>query len=225
MTDDAVTRGRFITFEGGEGAGKSVQTRMLARQLEGLGLKVVLTREPGGSPIAETLRQIILSGEAARLGADGEALLFSAARIDHIDTTIAPAIARGEWVVCDRFADSMRAYQGAAGRLDDAFIARLERVAVAATRPDLTLMLDVPPKLGLARAAKRRGAQGADRFEGEGLRFHRALRAAFLEIARQEPIRCAIIESKGTEADVANAIWRVVSDRLGEYLPAKATAS
>ena len=224
MTDDEARRGRFITFEGGEGAGKSVQTRRLARRLEGLGLKVALTREPGGSPLAEALRQVILSGDAARLGAEGEALLFSAARIDHIDATIAPALERGEWVVSDRFADSTRAYQGAAGRLDESFIFRLEDIVVGSTRPDLTLILDVPPKLGLARAANRRGAQGADRFEGEGLPFHRALRAAFLEIATQEPDRCAVIDADGTEAKVAEAIWSVVSDRLAAYLPARASA-
>jgi dTMP kinase len=224
MTAEATSRGRFITFEGGEGVGKSVQTRVLAQRLEGLGLKVALTREPGGSPLAEALRQVILSGDAARLGAEGEALLFSAARIDHIDATIAPALARGEWIVCDRFADSTRAYQGAAGRLDEAFLSRLEDVAVGAMRPDLTLILDLPPKQGLARAAKRRGAQGADRFEGEGLPFHRALRAAFLEIARREPARCAVIDARRSETEVAEAIWLVVSDRFRDYLPARATA-
>jgi dTMP kinase len=224
MNPDAPGRGIFITFEGGEGVGKSVQARALAQRLEGLGLKVALTREPGGSPLAEVLRQVILSGDAARLDAESEALLFSAARIDHIDATIAPSLARGEWVICDRFADSTRAYQGAAGRLDDAFISRLERVAVGATLPDLTLILDLPPKLGRARAAKRRGSQGPDRFEGEGLPFHRTLRAAFLEIALREPGRCAVIDARGTEEDVADAIWQVVSDRLGAFLPARAPA-
>jgi dTMP kinase len=223
MTFDAAGRGRFITFEGGEGAGKSVQAGRLARRLEGHGLKVAQTREPGGSPLAEALRQVILSGDAARLGAEGEALLFSAARIDHIDTTIAPALAKGEWVVCDRFADSTRAYQGAAGRLDETFISRLEDIAVGSTRPDLTLILDLPPKLGLARAARRRGAQGADRFEGEGLSFHRALRTAFLQIATQEPERCFVIDAGRTEAEVAEAIWSIVSDRLGAFLPERAT--
>ncbi len=218
-------RGRFITLEGGEGAGKSVQARILAERLEGAGVKVKLTREPGGSLLAEALRQLILSGEAARLGAEGEALLFSAARIDHIEATITPALARGEWVVCDRFADSTRAYQGAAGRLDEAFISRLEHVAVGETRPDLTLILDLPPKQGLARAAKRRGPQGADRFEGEGPSFHRALRAAFLKIARREPGRCAVIDARGSEAEVADAIWKLVSERLRDDLPARATAS
>ncbi len=147
----------------------------------------MLTREPGGSPGAEALREVILSGQAARFGAVGEALLFSAARIDHIDETIAPALERGEWVVCDRFLDSTRAYQGAAGRLDPTLVATLERVAVGACRPDLTLMLDLPAADGLARAAERRGEATADRFEGEGLAFHETLRRAFLAIARPSP--------------------------------------
>jgi len=222
---NASARGRFITLEGGEGAGKSVQARALARRLEDESMKVVLTREPGGSPLAEVLRQVILSGEAASMGAAGEALLFSAARIDHIDATIEPALARGEWVVCDRFADSTRAYQGAVGRLDEAFISSLERVAVGATRPDLTLILDLPAKLGLARAAKRRGAQGVpDRFESEGLPFHRALRTAFLEIARREPDRCMVVDASGAEAEVGQAIWSAVRRRLAEFLPSGAAA-
>jgi len=166
------TRGRFITLEGGEGAGKTAQATTLARRLESLGLKVITTREPGGSPHAEALREVLLSGAAARFGPAGEALLFSAARIDHIDATIAPALARGDWVVCDRFVDSTRAYQGAAGRLDAAFISRLERVVVGDARPDLTLILDLPAEQGLERAAQRRnGAGSADRFEREGLAF------------------------------------------------------
>jgi dTMP kinase len=218
--EEVTGRGRFITLEGGEGAGKSVQARALAGRLEALGLTVVSTREPGGSPRAEAIREVLLSGEAARFGADGEALLFSAARIDHIDATIAPALARGDWVISDRFADSTRAYQGAAGHLDPAFISRLERVAVGEARPDLTLILDLPPEQGLARAAKRRGANaGADRFEGESLAFHQTLRAAFLDIARAEPARCAVIDARGGKEEVSQAIWSAVADRLAKYLP------
>jgi dTMP kinase len=208
-------RGRFITLEGGEGAGKSVQARRLAMVLRARGLQVISTREPGGSPHAEALREIILSGEAARFGASAEALLFSAARIDHIDTTIEPALARGEWVISDRFADSTRAYQGAAGRLDPRFIRRLEQVVVGERRPDLTLILDLPPEQGLERASVRRGDEVVDRFEREGLSFHRTLRDAFLQIAREEPARCVVIDAAANEAQVAEAIWSAVVERLG----------
>jgi dTMP kinase len=226
MNDAASARGRFITLEGGEGAGKSVQARELARRLERLEVTVVSTREPGGSPRAEALRQIILSGEVAQYGAAAEALLFSAARIDHIDVTIEPALTRGDWVVCDRFADSTRAYQGAASRLDAAFIARLEQIVLGPTRPDLTLILDLPAEQGLARAAKRRRASAApDRFEGEGLAFHDTLRHAFLEIADEEPERCAVIEAGASEEEVADAIWDVVTRRLAGFLPLEAKSS
>ena len=219
-------RGHFITLEGGEGAGKSVQARRLAARLVKLGLDVVLTREPGGSPHAEALREFILSGKAARFGAAAEALLFSAARIDHIDVTIEPALARGAWVICDRFADSTRAYQGAAGRLERGFIARLEQVAVGERRPELTLILDLPAEQGLARAALRRGARAsADRFESEDVAFHTTLREAFLEIAREEPQRCVVIDAGRKEAEVTQAIWRALNERLGAYLPAQSQAS
>ena len=222
----ASARGRFITLEGGEGAGKSVQSRALSRRLEALGLTVVQTREPGGSPHAEALREFILSGAAARFGPAGEALLFSAARIDHIDVTIKPALARGDWVVCDRFADSTRAYQGAAGKLEPALIQRLEDVVVGDERPDLTLILDLPAEQGLERAARRRGARNvADRFESEGVAFHNVLRDAFREIAREEPERCAIVDASQAEDEVAEQIWEVVTQRLGRFLPSGATAS
>jgi dTMP kinase len=209
------TRGRFITLEGGEGAGKSVQAKRLQRRLKGVGLRVVRTREPGGSPHAEALREAILSGFAAQFGPDGEALLFAAARIDHLDTTILPALASGAWVVCDRFADSTRAYQGAAGNLPPGFIVRLEQVSVGTNKPDLTLILDIPPEVGLERAAKRRGrGVDADRFEAEGLAFHRTLRKAFLDIAGAEPERCAVIDAQKSESQVAAEIWSVVTARL-----------
>jgi len=207
-------RGRFITLEGGEGAGKSVQARRLEARLRRAGLKVVRTREPGGSPHAEELRKMILSGLARPFGPEGEALLFAAARIDHLDATILPALDRGRWVVCDRFADSTRVYQGAAGDLPLTFIARLEKVVVGANGPDLTLMLDVPAEAGLARAASRRGARRPDRFEGEGLDFHRTLRQAFLAIAASEPGRCAVIDAERSEDEVEGEIWKVVEARL-----------
>jgi dTMP kinase len=213
---NTVRRGRFITLEGGEGAGKSTQAKLLAEKVATLGLSVVVTREPGGSPGAEALRDIILSGKAEPFGPAGEAILFSAARIDHIDRLIAPALDRGAWVISDRFADSTRAYQGAAGKLDPALIASLERVAVGDVRPDLTLILDLPVEKGLARAAARRGEKGAmDRFEREDAAFHETLRRAFLDIARAEPYRCAIIDADKPLQDVASAIWACVRERLG----------
>jgi dTMP kinase len=212
---DAARKGRFITLEGGEGAGKSTQAQLLAQKLQPLGISFIVTREPGGSPGAEALRDVILSGRAAPFGSAGEAILFSAARIDHVDHTIAPALAKGAWVISDRFADSTRAYQGAAGKVDSALIASLERVAVGDVRPDLTLILDLPPEKGLARAAGRRGtAADADRFERENLAFHETLREAFLAIARAEPTRCAVIDADRAPEEVAQAIWACVRERL-----------
>jgi len=210
----SAARGRFITLEGGEGAGKSAQAERLAARLAGLGLKVVRTREPGGSPRAELLREALLSGFAAPFGPEGEALLFAAARIDHLDKTITPAIRRGQWVVCDRFADSTRAYQGVAGDLPQAWIARLEQVTVGPMRPDLTLVLDVPPEVGLERARRRRGQASADRFETEGLAYHETLRRAFLDIAAAEPRRCATVDASRSEEEVAADIWSHVEARL-----------
>jgi dTMP kinase len=218
----AFGKGRFITLEGGEGAGKSTQAKLLAQRLEGMGISVVVTREPGGSPGAEALRDFLLSGKAAPFGAAGEAILFSAARIDHIDQTIAPALARGAWVISDRFADSTRAYQGAAGKLDPAIIASLERVAIGDVKPDLTLILDLAPKRGLARAAARRGKKKkADRFERENEAFHEALRQAFLDIARAEPQRCAVIDADRPAQAVEQAIWESVRERLRYALGAE----
>ncbi len=215
-------RGGFITLEGGEGAGKSAQTRRLAARLERLGFEVLATREPGGTPHAEALRALILSGALRDKGPAAEALAFSAARIDHIDLKIAPALARGAFVVCDRFADSTRAYQGAAGELPPEFLQSLERVALGGCRPDLTLVIDLAPEIGLARAATRRGQGGVDRFEAEGLKFHETLRSAFLDIARAEPARCVVIDGARDEPSVAREIWRVVSARfaLQEKAPA-----
>lgn len=219
-----MTRGRFITLEGGEGAGKSAQARRLAARLRELGLETVATREPGGTPRAEALRALILSGRLREQGPAAEAIAFSAARIDHIDALIRPALKRGAWVVCDRFADSTRAYQGAAGRLAPLLVDRLEQVVVGADRPDLTLLLDLPPEQGLARAAVRRGGgEGADRFESEGVEFHHTLRGAYLAIARSAPERCVVIDASPDEDRVGEAIWAAVRSRLGLYLPAPAS--
>ncbi len=218
-------RGRFITLEGGEGAGKSVQAKRLEERLKTFELEVVRTREPGGSPHAEQLREAILSGFTAQFGPDGEALVFAAARIDHLDKTILPALERGAWVVCDRFANSTRAYQGVAGDLSPAFIARLEEVAVGPNRPDLTVILDIPAKIGLERAHARRGIENADRFEAEGLEFHETLRRAFLDIGAAEPERCVVVDALKSEEEVAEKIWSAVEERLDPVAAAKARAS
>jgi dTMP kinase len=217
--NDQKARGWFITLEGGEGGGKSTQARLLVQRLASLGYDTLSTREPGGSPGAERLREVLLSGAVAPLGPAAEAIIFSAARIDHLDKTIRPALAQGAIVVCDRFADSTRAYQGALGNLDPRLVRALETVTVGPTRPDLTLVLDVPAEIGLARAAERRGEAVADRFETEGLAFHQALRQTFLEIAANEPERCAVIDATRPPDEVAAAIWRVVEARLKPQSP------
>jgi dTMP kinase len=207
-------RGRFITFEGGEGAGKSTQVKRLVAALQAGGLETVATREPGGSPNAEALRKALLAGLVAPLGPAAEALVFSAARIDHLDNLIRPALERGAFVVCDRFADSTRAYQGASGKLSDTFIDGLEKVTIGETRPDLTFMLDLPAEEGLARAGKRRGAGEVDRFEAEDLSFHLALRESFLAIAAAHPERCVVIDATQPVDAVAAEIRRAVESRL-----------
>jgi dTMP kinase len=206
--------GRFITFEGGEGTGKSTQSALLAERLKGLGVGVHLTREPGGSVGAEIMRYVLLSGAAKPLGPDAEALLFAAARNDHLDMLIRPNLRRGVWVICDRFADSTRVYQGVLGKVDPKTIRALERVVVGDTKPDLTIVLDVPAEEGLKRAAARRGADKADRFEGETIEFHQKLREAFLSLAKQEPNRCVVIEATKPKDMVADQIWRIVTGRL-----------
>jgi dTMP kinase len=207
-----VARGRFITFEGGEGAGKSTQLKRLALRLEAGGREVVATREPGGSPGAEHIRALVLNGSADRWSPVTETLLMYASRRDHVERVIRPALERGAWVVCDRFADSTRAYQGAAGGTDPAFIAALETYVLEGTRPDLTLIFDLPTEVGLQRAHARAGAEM--RFESKGLAFHERLRAAFLEIARIEPERCAVIDATGSLDEVETAVWAAVEARL-----------
>ncbi len=207
-------RGRFITFEGGEGTGKSVQASMLANRLRGLGLSVVLTREPGGSPGAEIIRHVILSGAAKPFGAHAEAILFAAARDDHIRHTIQPALERGQWVISDRFADSTRVYQGTLGNVDPKLIQGLERITVGDLKPDITFILDVATEVGLARAQARRGDEEADRFERESVEFHDKLRDAFRLLARSEPERCVLIDASAPSATVAERVWKVITDRL-----------
>ncbi len=209
------TRGSFITFEGGEGAGKSTQIKLLADRLRERGLGVVVTREPGGSPKAEALREVLLSGKVEALGPDAEAMLFAAARADHVATLIRPALERGDWVLCDRFIDSTRVYQGLTGNVPARLIASLEAVAVGETRPNLTLLLDIDTDVGLARAAARRGLAAIDRFEKDSLELQRRRRDGFLALAQAEPERFAIIDAAAGVEAVANAIWHAVSERLG----------
>ncbi|MGI9386886.1 MAG: dTMP kinase [Methyloligellaceae bacterium] len=213
--------GRFITFEGGEGAGKSTQARLLAERLRAAGHNVVETREPGGTERGEKIREFLLGGDAKQYGPMGDAVLFSAARDDHVRDVIRPALKDGAWVLCDRFADSTAAYQGAAGGVRPALIRALNRVAVGDTRPDLTLILDLPPEAGLKRAQARNDAKGqdgdsvaADRFEGMEKRFHEVLRAGFLKIAAEAPERCIVIDAQQAESAVAEQVWEAVLERL-----------
>lgn len=208
-------RGAFITLEGGEGVGKSTQARHILQRLHEARIAAIGTREPGGSSGAEILRSILLSGELKLLGPAAEAILFAAARIDHLDHKIEPALASGKFVVCDRFTDSTRAYQGATGKLDPRFLRMLERVTLGSVRPDLTLILDLPVEEGYVRAARRRRYfQDRDRFESEDLEFHQAVREAYLSIAAEDPGRCAIIDAGQSEAEVSRAIWEIVSGRI-----------
>ena len=189
-------RGHFITFEGGEGSGKSTHAATLAQRLRSVGQNVVLTREPGGSTGAEIIRHILLSGIAKPLGAETEAILFAAARDDHVRNTILPALTSGIWVICDRFIDSTRVYQGTLGNVDQRLIRSLERVTVGPAVPELTFILDVPAQIGLARAKKRSGQTEADRFEAESTEFHEKLRAAYRALAAAEPKRCVVIDGR-----------------------------
>ena len=210
-----MARGRFITFEGGEGAGKSTQVQRLAARLKGGGRDVVTTREPGGSPGAESIRDIVLRGDADRWSPVTETLLMYAARRDHIERVIRPALERGAWVICDRFADSTRAYQGAAGGVDPAFITALETHILESTRPDLTLVFDLPAETGLERAHARAGAEM--RFESKGMAFHERLRAGFQAIAASEPDRCAVIDATASMDAVEAAVWAAVEARLAVH--------
>ncbi|RXF73909.1 dTMP kinase [Hansschlegelia zhihuaiae] len=211
-----MTAGRFVTFEGGEGVGKSTQLRRLAAWLKQLGHEVVTTREPGGSPRAETLRNVLLSGAAKRFGPVAETVLIASARADHVDHVIRPAIERGAIVLCDRFTDSTRAYQGALGGVSAELLRTLEQVAAPGVAPDLTIMLDAPAERGLARARRRSGEGAvADRFEAEDAAFHERLRDAFVAIARAEPERCILVDAEGAEEDVAERVWRAAREKLG----------
>lgn len=206
--------GGFITVEGGEGTGKSTQVRRLVERIRELGLDAVATREPGGSPRAEVIRDALLSGAVKPLGTVAEAMMFAAARIDHLDVTIRPALQRGAFVVCDRFVDSTRAYQGALEGVDPVLLRGLERVAVGDTMPELTLVLDLDVAVGLARARTRRGANAPDRFEQEADGFHEKLRRAFLDNAEREPERCLVVDASRSADDLAETLWLIARARF-----------
>ncbi len=207
------TRGLFITFEGGEGAGKSTQIRRLAADLEAAGHAVTVTREPGGTPLAEAIRALLL-GPAASTDAMTQALLFAAARREHIRGVIDPALAEGGIVLCDRFADSTRAYQG--GRLPAEALETTITLATGGLEPDLTLLLDLPPETGLARV-RRRGA-AADTFEQADLEFHADVRERFLTLSEENPLRFAVIDARADEQGVAAAIREALMVHLGDRL-------
>ena len=217
MADAAVKRsgrGRFISFEGGEGAGKSTHIKLLAERLADANVRTIVTREPGGSPGAEIIRHLVLSGMGKLLGAEAETLLFAAARDDHVRTVIEPALKQGIWVLCDRFSDSTRVYQGILGHVSPAILSAMQRVTIGDLKPDLTLILDVPVEVGLQRAAKRRGTGTADRFEAEGIKFHQELREAYRRIAAAEPQRCLLIDASAEPDIVAANIWSALRDRF-----------
>jgi dTMP kinase len=208
------TRGQFITFEGGEGSGKSTQIKTLAERLNGADLRTLVTREPGGSPGAEVVRHLLLSGMGKLLGPEAETLLFTAARDDHVHAVIEPALDQGIWVLCDRFFDSTRAYQGRVGKVDPAVLNAMQRVTIGNLKPDLTIILDVPVEVGMQRAAARRGAAAPDRFEAEDVKFHEGLRDAYRQIAAAESQRCVLIDANAAPVVVAGRVWAAVRDRL-----------
>jgi dTMP kinase len=216
-----MSRGKFITFEGGEGAGKSTQVQRLAARLKACGVAAVTTREPGGSAFGEQVRAFILSTETAPHAPLAEACLFSAARADHLDKVIRPALERGDWVISDRFADSTRAYQGAAGGVPPEDILALERLVLGPTTIDLTIVLDLDALIGLTRADTRRTAQthgafmAADTFEARALAFHERLRAGFLAIARAEPKRVAVIDGSQNAVRIDDQVWALIVERFG----------
>lgn len=213
-------KARFVTFEGGEGVGKSTQVRRLLTNLSRAGIVAVRTREPGGTPKAEAIRSFILQGRSERWGPRAEAILFAAARHDHVAQLIAPNLAAGKWVLSDRFADSTRAYQGLTGGVEDDMIDALEELALDGCQPDLTIVLDMDPDMAFRRVADRAKEDGVpavpDRFERESLDWHRRLRDGFLTIATRNPDRCVVISAEGGENDIEREIWQAISKRFPE---------
>jgi len=206
--------GHFITFEGGEGTGKTTQTWALAERLEAEGGSVVLTREPGGAPGAEDIRRMLVEGDPDRWSVEAEILLFFAARDNHLNKIIRPALTSGKWVICDRFTDSTYAYQGAQGRNPEGFIKSLEDKIVRDTRPELTFILDLDPEAGLGRTRARTDTGHEDRYERKGAAFHNALRQAFLAIAAQDTNRCHVLDAAKSTGVLEREIWQIVADRF-----------
>ncbi|MEA1942932.1 MAG: dTMP kinase [Pseudomonadota bacterium] len=206
-------RGKFLTLEGGEGAGKTTLIRTLESWLKDRGIEVVMTREPGGTPGAEQLRDILLKGATDRWSPVTEALLMYAARVDHVERLIEPALARGAWVISDRFADSTMAYQGTAGGVPVERIRQLHAAALGDFNPDLTLILDLDPRTGLERTVSR--GEDATRFERFDADFHARLRQAFLDIAAHEPERCMVLDAGEPPEAVAAAARAAIENRLG----------
>jgi dTMP kinase len=207
-------RGKFISFEGGEGSGKSTQIKKLAERLATAKLRAIVTREPGGSTGAEIIRHLVLSGMGKLLGPDAETLLFAAARDDHVRTVIQPALNQGTWVLCDRFFDSTRAYQGRLGQVSPGVLNAMQRVTIGDLKPDLTIILDIPVEVGMQRAAVRRGKGVPDRFEAEDVQFHRNLREAYKQIAAEDPQRCVLVDADADADTVAANIWKALRDHL-----------
>ncbi|CAN7308865.1 dTMP kinase [Bradyrhizobium sp. LjRoot220] len=207
-------RGKFISFEGGEGSGKSTQIKKLADRLATAKLRAIVTREPGGSPGAEIIRHLVLSGMGKLLGPEAETLLFAAARDDHVRTVIQPALSQGLWVLCDRFSDSTRAYQGRLGQVSPAVLNAMQRVTIGDLKPDMTIILDIPVEVGLKRAAARRGTGAPDRFEAEDVKFHQDLRDAYRQIAAEDPQRCVLIDANADADTVGDRVWKALRDHL-----------
>jgi dTMP kinase len=213
-------RGKFITFEGGEGSGKSTQIKKLAERLAKARQRAIVTREPGGSPGAEIMRHLVLSGMGKLLGPEAETLLFAAARDDHVRTVIQPALNQGTWVLCDRFSDSTQAYQGRLGQVEPGVLNAMQRVTIGDLKPDLTIILDIPVEIGMQRAAARRGSGAPDRFESEDLQFHQGLRDAYRQIAADDPRRCVLIDANADADTVADRVWTAVRERVLAKSPA-----
>lgn len=223
MPDPELTNmARFLTFEGGEGVGKSTQVKRLLTRLNRYGISAVRTREPGGTPKAEAIRSFILQGKSEEWGAGAEAVLFAAARLDHVNQLIAPNLANGTWVISDRFHDSTRAYQGLTGGVDPSLIDALEELALNGHDPELTVILDMDPDKAFRRVAQRAEQDGipaiSDRFEKQDLGWHRKLRQAFLDIGQRNKKRCVIVGANGDQNEVAEEIWAIVQNRFPELV-------